>query len=52
MDGINLHPLEMVFFKTNRKVTPEILERYTAWQLDTRPWALPRATYGGAAAEG
>lgn len=29
--GINISPFEVIFFKTNRNVTPKILEKYTKW---------------------
>tara|TARA_Y100000361_G_C11088590_1_gene305190 strand:+ start:132 stop:902 length:771 start_codon:yes stop_codon:yes gene_type:complete len=29
--GVNINPFEVLFFKANRNVTPEILEKYTNW---------------------
>ena len=36
----------MVFFKTNRGVAHEAVLAYSAWQLQTLPWSLPREVYG------
>lgn len=32
-DGIPTNPLETIFFKTNRGVTPKVLELYTTWNM-------------------
>lgn len=32
--GLDLHPLEMLFFKTNRDITPALLNKYTLWETD------------------
>lgn len=29
--GINPHPVETIFFKTNRGITPSIIQRMTDW---------------------
>jgi len=31
-EGIDVHPLEVIFFKTNRRVLPNVVERYTEWK--------------------
>jgi len=33
--GFDIHPLEVIFFKNNRGVTPSLVERYSEW-LDRR----------------
>ena len=30
-DGIDFHPLEVVFFKANRGVSEDVLARYSEW---------------------
>lgn len=30
--GINLHPYETVFYKTNRGIDPTVVDRFTEWQ--------------------
>jgi len=42
--GISLHPLEMIFFKSNRNVDPEILSAYTAFYERSIPdWGQHRS---------
>jgi hypothetical protein len=37
--GISIHPLEVIFFKSNRKVQPEVLDAYTAFYAnDIEAW--------------
>jgi hypothetical protein len=43
----NIDPLETIFFKSNRGFLPQRLQRLTGWQLEYRPWSLPRAIYYG-----
>ena len=40
--GGDAHPLELVFFKTNRGVAEAALRRLTRDALATHPWAVPR----------
>ena len=39
--GFNLHPIEMVFFKANRNVEPELLQFYTELALMNRNFTVP-----------
>ena len=34
--GIDIHPLETIFVKTNRRVNPLVLSKYTGWIPETR----------------
>lgn len=31
--GIDFHPLELMFFKTTREIAPDILKAYTSWHI-------------------
>ena len=42
------HPLELVFFKTNRGVQEEALAVHTRAALANAPWAVPAALLCGA----
>ncbi len=42
------HPLELVFFKTNRGVAEEALAVHTRAALANAPWAVPAALLCGA----
>jgi hypothetical protein len=39
--GIDLNPLEMVFFKTNRNVSPHVLRQYSIFALMNKNFTLP-----------
>ena len=44
--GISLHPLEMIFFKTNRNVDPKVLSAYTTlYSRDIRDWGAPQDSW-------
>jgi lipopolysaccharide biosynthesis protein len=32
--GVDIHPFEVIFFKTNRKANKDVLEKYTKWILN------------------
>jgi hypothetical protein len=34
--GTNVHPYEMIFFKTNRFIAPKMIEEYTKWHIGQR----------------
>jgi hypothetical protein len=46
--GADAHPLELVFFKTNRGVQEEALAVHTRAALANAPWAVPAALLCGA----
>jgi hypothetical protein len=33
--GIDYNPLEVIFIKTNRKITPKVIENYSLWALES-----------------
>jgi hypothetical protein len=38
--GISIHPLEVIFFKSNRRVEPDVLDAYTAFYAnETEAWS-------------
>jgi hypothetical protein len=39
--GVPFDPLELMFFKTNRGISPEKVARYSEWQLATTPCSMP-----------
>ncbi len=46
--GADAHPLELVFFKTNRGLQEEALAVHTRAALANAPWAVPAALLCGA----
>ena len=39
--GVTFNPLELVFFKANRNVMQNYVDKYSHWQLMSRPSAIP-----------
>ena len=39
--GIDMNPLEMVFFKSNRRISPQVLHRYSIFSLMNNNFTVP-----------